>query len=475
MRICNRNCRRAEAPHPLWLRVSVAMLAISASWLAGCSTYAPRAIRSNELLEEFFARAPDSKAAREFAASLAGQSEDISLDAGDGLTLAEAEMVALFYNPQLRAARLRARIPSLAAAKAGLWEDPELSADAMRILKSVDRPWILGTSLRFTIPISGRLKAEKQKAAAQSAVALQEAYLAEQEKLAELRREWIEWSAARQSLATLREFVNELERISAIAERLVKAGEFSAIEGRVFQLASARRRTDLMALEAATDESELRLKALMGLPPEKPARLAPQLIAVSTDALQITPSLIEERHPTLLLRRAEYETAERALLLEIRKQYPDLSIGPAYGYEDGDSQLGLALSLPLPILNANARGIAEAQAAREAARGAYEAELLSAVEIVAECQSRWKAAQSRLEFLKTKVAPLADRQMVEMRRLLDMGEINALLLMEELNTSYEVKTSFVEANKQAALAFVALGALAPRPEAIQRLTKEISQ
>jgi len=137
--------------------------------------------------------------------------------------------------------------------------------------------------------------------------------------------------------------------------------------------------------------------------------------------------------------------------------------------------LGLALSLPLPILNANARGIAEAQAAREAVRCAYEAELLAAVGTAAESRTRWNAAQARLEFLKATVAPLADRQMNETRRLLGVGEINALLLMEALNTSYEAKTSSVEASKQAALAFVALSALAPSPKGIQRLTKEISR
>jgi hypothetical protein len=45
-------------------------------------------------------------------------------DPSDGLSLAEAEVVALFFNPQLRLARLRANVARVGAAEAGRWQDP---------------------------------------------------------------------------------------------------------------------------------------------------------------------------------------------------------------------------------------------------------------------------------------------------------------------------------------------------------------
>ncbi len=72
---------------------------------------------------------------------------------------------------------------------------------------------------------------------------------------------------------------------------------------------------------------------------------------------------------------AEYEVAERTFELEIRKQYPDLQIGPGYGLEDGQDQVLMGLSLPLPVLNANRQAIARAEANRSVARASVEAAL----------------------------------------------------------------------------------------------------
>ena len=69
--------------------------------------------------------------------------------------------------------------------------------------------------------------------------------------------------------------------------------------------------------------------------------------------------------------REEYEVAEHALHREIRKQYPDLTIGPLYETDQGQSRLGFLGATPLPLLNATRPGIAEATdtAVRRAAGG----------------------------------------------------------------------------------------------------------
>ena len=45
---------------------------------------------------------------------------------------------------------------------------------------------------------------------------------------------------------------------------------------------------------------------------------------------------------------------------EIRRQYPELSLGPAYTREDGYNRIGVTGSLTLPFWNRNRVGIATA-------------------------------------------------------------------------------------------------------------------
>ena len=83
---------------------------------------------------------------------------------GVSFTIGEGETVALVFNPDLRVARLRVGVAEATAEYAGLWDDPELSIDVLNITSSVPNPWVLGSALAFTIPVSGRLRVEKARA-----------------------------------------------------------------------------------------------------------------------------------------------------------------------------------------------------------------------------------------------------------------------------------------------------------------------
>lgn len=60
--------------------------------------------------------------------------------------------------------------------------------------------------------------------------------------------------------------------------------------------------------------------------------------------------------------------SEAALHAEIRRQYPNLSVGPAYSKEDGFDRLGFVASLTLPLWNRNRQGIARAETERDLSR-----------------------------------------------------------------------------------------------------------
>src|SRR5688500_11327643 len=134
---------------------SLPTLCLLAAALAGCQQYRPSPLDLGGHPSRLSARDAAAPEVAEYAAGLAalGDAAPEPFDAGDGLSLREAEVVALFFNPKLRLARLKAKVPLVGAKEAGRWEDPELGIDGERILESVEHPWVLAGTLSFTIQI----------------------------------------------------------------------------------------------------------------------------------------------------------------------------------------------------------------------------------------------------------------------------------------------------------------------------------
>ncbi|MFM1889496.1 MAG: hypothetical protein RLZZ565_253, partial [Planctomycetota bacterium] len=131
--------------------------------LAGCRTYEAKPIDLSSTREAFLERTPDRPEIAEFASRLALAPDASAFDPTDGLSLAEAEAVCLFFNVDLRIARAEAGVAEANAANAGLWPDPVFGLEWTRLLESSLNPNELFGSIAFTIPISGRLEVEKER------------------------------------------------------------------------------------------------------------------------------------------------------------------------------------------------------------------------------------------------------------------------------------------------------------------------
>ena len=79
--------------------------------------------------------------------------------------LDEVAQTALIGNPALNRLRLQKANSERVASETGWWDDPELDFDALRVLKPDGPPFLMGTSLAFTIPLSGVPGCEKKAAA----------------------------------------------------------------------------------------------------------------------------------------------------------------------------------------------------------------------------------------------------------------------------------------------------------------------
>lgn len=450
---------------------SAALVGLLVLMAGGCQSYEHRPLDMVGHHAAFLSRTPENPEVRSFASSLAAAApHSDGFDPADGISSAEAEVIALVFNADLRVARLRAGVTRATAENAGLWEDPTIGVDLARIVQSTPEPWKVFTSVGITIPISGRLEIEKQRAGVQHAAELARVVQREWSVRMAVRRAWSEWSALDAQLAATRDFLARVDQILSVVDTMERAGEMARTESRLFRIEKATRSAELLALEARAAQAELLLRQLMGMSPDAPLRfqangIGPADVAYGSPADPgADAAALQARSPALVVAVAEYEAAEKTLELEVRRQYPDLHIGPGYGREDGQDQVLLGLSLPIPILNANRQGIAVARAEREVARANAEATLEQVVASLRALEARRTGATRRRQSLESELVPLVDEQYADARQVARLGEVNTLILLESLTRQQDAKVSLIEARLDEALAGIEVaGVLGPAP------------
>ncbi|MBU3727852.1 MAG: TolC family protein [Phycisphaerales bacterium] len=470
-------------------RMSVGCAAAAMSVAAGCATYEPAPVSLSSHQAEFLQRTPESAldaraaAARgtgaaqpsaaapgEIGASgaaVASATEPPELDATDGLTLEESELVALVFNAELRRAREQAGVARAGAENAGLWDDPRIALQFTRILESVSDPNELFGSFSMTLPISGRLEIEKKRLGRAHAAALARVAQMEWMVRMDVRREWSRLAALSAQRDAMREFVSLLAGVVDVVEAMARDGEMAAIEARLFALERLGATAELHRLDAMCRESELEILRLLGLPPRTAAALlargvAPRPIEGDGDDAALQRRVLNG--PALLVAMAEYEVAESTLEEQVRTQYPDLQIGPGYGTQNTDRQVLVGISVPLPILNGNRRGIAESHAAREVARASAELALESAIAAVALRQAQWTAARRQREILELELIPLVELQYAQAREVARLGEVNTLALMEGLKRRNDARMRLIEAMRDETIASIDVEEILGPPE-----------
>jgi len=429
-------------------RGSMALVGLSVV-LSGCQSYQPRPLDPEEHRARWLERSPQSPGVVEFAQQLAESGAPASeYDPTDGISCAEAELIALVFNPELRLARLRAGVTAATAEHAGLWDDPEFSIDVLRVTESVSNPWVITPGLAFTIPISGRLDVEKSRANAALRAELTRVAQHEWQVRHEVRQAWLAWSAALLRAQETRRLIESMGGLTDSTMRLADAGELPRTEAALFVIERSQRQQVGTRLEGQAAVAEQRLRMLLGLSPDAPLELLPSIDVPESSAVG------EDVASSLELRRLreEYDVAEHALHREIRKQYPDLTIGPLLEADQGQSRIGFLGVIPIPVLNANRQGIAEATAKRALARAAYEsaAEQLEGALAIARAQSRM--LQAEYEELASVIGPMIDRQVTDATRLVELGEGGGLVLLESLIRSHDTKLNIIDLRRDLALA-----------------------
>jgi outer membrane protein TolC len=371
-----------------------------------------------------------------------GASAPAVLSFEDGITSAEGEVAGLFYNADLRRARLEAGVALASYETAGLWEDPVFGFDGAEIW-SPSSPFELGLMVNLTIPVSGRLEVEKERAGAAYETELRRIVDAEWAMRFRVRGAWAAWTVEEERVRLLRDVVARMEPVAAISGRLEAVGELSRTEARLLRIELAKSRAALSGAELAAHAARIELLGLMGFSPDAPAELVPGLPAAEPAPDGDAVDRLIASSTELAVRRAEYRVAEETVRLEIRKQFPDITIGTGYGNE-GDQRLLLGVAIPIPILNANRAAIAEARARREVARASAEITLERLTRELAAARARLAAAGAQREQYESVIVPMLAEQWEEIVRIADLGEVRTLLLIETITESFDASARLLD-------------------------------
>ncbi|MDA8127939.1 MAG: TolC family protein [Betaproteobacteria bacterium] len=368
--------------------------------LAGCASYVPKPLDPAAQARAFDARRLDGPDVRQFVERSLGH--EVAPWPPKSWDLTTLTLAALHFQPDLDQARAARLVAEAGIVTAGGRPNPTLrpSVEHSTETGGGKSAWSYGGGLDVPLETAGkrRYRIERARHLAQAAA------LREAETLWQVRsRVRAALLAAYPTGALLRRQRELQEELAHLLERRFEAGYASRPELTQARLGLSRATLALAENEKRQAEAAARLAAAIGVPA---ARLDPA--ALSFDAFdrvvplaELPPKAMRRQallgRPDVRAALADYEASQSALQLEIAKQYPDVSLGPGYLWDQGAVKWSLALSVVLPLVNRNQGPIAQAEARRRQAAAALLSVQARAIAEVDEALAGYAPAVRTLE------------------------------------------------------------------------------
>jgi cobalt-zinc-cadmium efflux system outer membrane protein len=345
---------------------------------------------------------------------------------GDLQTLS---LIALYFSPEMQAARARVAEAEAAIVTAGARPNPILD-----FAPGVPSPYLLTLDLAVPLETKG-----KRGYRIRSARNLEDAARFDLADSA-----WKVHSAVRRALLdhllasrSLELFHSEeqvrTEQVRLLQERFI-AGDIPRPELDLARIELSKSHLSIRTAEGQVAETKAALAIAMGIPLSGVEGL--EFAWADLDSPPGTQSFSPEeiRRDAVLdrldIRRAlaQYAAAEADLQLEVAKQYPDIQIAPGYTFEERDNFFTLGLSMTLPIFNRNQGPIAEAEAKRREAAATF---LQKQAQVIGDSEKAlavYSAALNELAEADQSLRQLQDTQLRMTQLAVAVGEEDRLTL-----------------------------------------------
>jgi outer membrane protein TolC len=342
----------------------------------------------------------------------------------DTLTLA-----ALYFSPDMQAARARAAIAQAAIITAGARPNPTLS-----LRPGIPSPYLFELNLAVPIETAGKRGHRIEHAERLSDAAQFDLGNTVWTVRSRLRSALVDHLTTIRSVELLRAEEHLLQQQVDLLQQRLAVGEIPRpeLDSASIQLSTAR--LALRAGEGRVAETRAILAAAVGVPVATLEGIEFVWLDLdrppTEDSLSVRAIQREALLNRLDVRRAlaGYAAAQASLQLEIAKQYPDVQIGPGYTYGEGGNFFAIGFSMPIPILNRNQGPIAEAEARRKEAAASF---LRTQAQVIADSEkalARYRAALKEVTEAQDTLTKLQGAREEMARRAVELGESDQLAL-----------------------------------------------
>jgi outer membrane protein TolC len=423
------------------LQIAVFPLAVSLL-LTGCVKYRARPLSAPVVEDQYRARSLNNQAIQGFMHSVGWKQWPPTV-----LDLNALASIAAYYSPDLDVARSQIQIADAAVRTARVRINPSLGADGGYNRQPGAHP-IYSVAPSFTIETAGKrgyriLQAERD---------------AEASRMSFAETQWLLWGRVRSALIDsvfAERRLNLLTReyglrreITEMLEKRLSVGEASQPEVDVYRVDLLRVEAALEAARGDATQKRVVLATAIGVPPETLADRDVEYTGLDAPPPEISLSLRNVQRAGLLhridIRRTlvEYAAADAALRLEIARQYPDIQLGPTFGFEEGFARYTFSAVSALPVFNRNQGPIYTANAQHQQVEARLRALQSQAIGEMARALALYESALKELRQESERVATIQREREQAARRALEVGQgdrLSLTLARLETNTASQAQ------------------------------------
>ncbi len=325
---------------------------------------------------------------------------------GDGLSLEEANALALYYSPRILEARADTRIAAAQVLRAGVLANPDFFVGPRFTTDGGHLKMPAGMS--WELPLWGKIDARRDRAGAELDEQTLRVIQVELEVLQEVREAYIRLARLQQEEVLLAEVSAAGDEILDWVERLQAAGIVDTVALFLARTEREEARASLEEIRMQARRQRRDLCAVLGLLPDAELVILVDGEESAMPELPPSDSGFLLRQPSLRAAEAAYAAADAALRLEIGEQYPDIRLGPEFEYDEGQKSIGFGLGFSLPLFDRNEGNIMAAEESRQRARERYRENLLGASHAEALAREDLELAEELLQIYSEGAARSAE-------------------------------------------------------------------
>lgn len=407
------------------------VLAAGLALVAGCVQFQARPVSPARLQEAFEARTLERADLGDYLGTN-GLAASWPLDHWG---LSALTLAAFFYHPDLDVARAQLAVAQGELMGAGERPNPSLNLapgyNSSGTAGAISY-WIADAALSIPIETAGKRGYRIAQARHLSESARLNIAQAAWQVRHGVRAGVLDLYAAQENEALARRQQALQDEAATLLQAQAAAGEVPPTE--VAQ-ARVREQACAFAVQAARQKqsaARLRLAAAVGVPGKalENARLTFGEVLRLPDE-----PLADGMRKTALTGRAdllaaleEYEASQAALRLEIAKQIPDVELGPAYQYDQGEDKWALGINVTLPVFNRNQGGIAAAEARRAEAAAKVKALQARVIGEVEQAEAAYRSAREKVASAQRLAAGLEQKEktLTALRAAGEMSRLEAV-------------------------------------------------